>query len=408
MTPEDALQLLFVAAAAVLAPIIGEPLRRFAIPAVVFEIGFGYVLGPQVLDWVQPTGLVDGLSTLGLSMLMFLAGYELRLRNVVGRPLKLAGISWGMSVALAALVGVAFHLVGGHSGEIVIPLALTTTAIGTLLPVLRDAGVLHTDFGRYALALGSVGEFGPIVLVALLLSGDNPVQSIAVLAGFGLLIVAAALLASRPWGGRVVGLLRRGLTASSQLPVRMTLLFMLALAAVANSLGVDVLLGAFAAGVIVRIAAGSHEDADETESTSRFGTKLEGIGFGMLVPVFFVVSGVRIDLRSLAQDPTTWLIVPGFLLLMLLVRAIPTFVCFRGIFRSGRRRALAIMSATGLPLIVVITTIATENGYLRSADAAAMVAAGMLSVLLLPMLSLRLLGRDTAETTVRTEPGAGL
>ncbi len=408
MTAAEAIQLLFVAVAAVLAPLLVEPLRRFAVPAVVLEIGFGYVLGPQVLDIVQPVGLVDGLSTLGLSMLMFLAGYELRLQQMVGRPLKLAGISWGMSAVLAGAIGFAVHLVGGHSGEIVIPLALTTTAIGTLLPVLRDAGVLHTDFGRYALALGSVGEFGPIVLVALLLSGSNPVQSVIVLFGFGLLIVGSALLASRPWGSRVVGIVEKGLTASSQLPIRLTLLFMLALAAVANTLGVDVLLGAFAAGVIVRIAAGSHEDTEETESTSRFATKLEGIGFGMLVPVFFVVSGTKIDLKSLVDDPTSWLFVPGFLLLMLLVRAIPTFICFRGIFRAGRRRALAIMMATGLPLIVVVTTIATENGYITTADAAAMVAAGMLSVLLFPALSLRLLGRDTSETSVRVEPGAGL
>ena len=140
------------------------------------------MLGPQVLDLVQPTGLVDGLSVLGLSMLMFLAGYELKLDTIRGRPLKLAGISWGLSVVLAAVVGLGVHVSGGHSGEIVIPLALTTTALGTLLPVLRDAGVLGTPLGRYAMALGSVGEFGPIVLVGLLLAGTDPVQSILVLA----------------------------------------------------------------------------------------------------------------------------------------------------------------------------------------------------------------------------------
>lgn len=402
---EDALQLMLIALAGVLAPIVVDPLRRFAIPAVVFEIGFGYILGPQVLDLVQPTGLVAGLATIGLSMLMFLAGYELRLGNIRGRPLRLAVVSWGMSVVLAGLVGLGFHLAGGHTGEIVIPLALTTTAIGTLLPVLRDAGVLNTPVGRHALALGSVGEFGPIVLVALLLSGANALQSIAVLAGFGLLIVLSALLASRPWGERVVSLVEKGLTASSQLPIRMTLLFMLVLAAVANRLGVDVLLGSFAAGVVVRIAAGSHEDADETETTSKFGTKLEGIGFGMLVPIFFIVSGTRIDLKSLFEQPSSVLIVPGFLLLMLAVRAIPTFICYRDGLERGQRRALSVMAATGLPLIVVITTIALENGYLTTADAAAMVAAGMLSVLILPAVSIRLLGR---ERDVHVEPGSGL
>jgi Kef-type K+ transport system membrane component KefB len=147
MTPEDVFQLTLVAAAGVLAPLIVAGLRRFAIPSVVLEISFGIVLGPQVLNLVQPTGLVDGLSVLGLSMLMFLAGYELKLDNIRGRPLRLAGLSWGLSVVLAAVIGLGLHLGGGESNAIVVPLALTTTALGTLLPVLRDAGVLGTPLG---------------------------------------------------------------------------------------------------------------------------------------------------------------------------------------------------------------------------------------------------------------------
>lgn len=407
MTPDDVFQLTLVAAAGVLAPIIVAGLRRFAIPSVVLEISFGIVLGPQVLDLVQPTGLVDGLSVLGLSMLMFLAGYELKLDNIRGRPLRLAGISWGLSVVLAALIGFGFHLSGGHTGEIVIPLALTTTALGTLLPVLRDAGVLGTPLGRYAMALGSVGEFGPIVLVGLLLTGSDPVQSLLVLGAFALLIVGSAFLANRPWGERIVTFIAQSLWASSQLPIRLTLLFMLALASVANELGIDVLLGAFAAGVVVRIAAAKHDDEeDETDASSIFGFKLEGIGFGMLVPVFFVVSGTRIDLKALFSQPSAALVVPGFLLLMIVVRAIPTFLVYRKGLERGQRRALAVMSATGLPLIVVITTIAVDNGYLSSADSAAMVAAGMLSVVILPAVSIALLGRVRQVRPI--EPGAGL
>ena len=161
----------------------------------------------------------------------------------------------------------------------------------------------------------------------------------------------------------------------------MTLLFMLGLAAIANELGIDVLLGAFAAGVVVRIAAAKHDDEeDDADASSIFGFKLEGIGFGMLVPIFFVVSGTRIDLKALFSQPASALVVPGFLLLMIVVRAIPTFLVYRKGLERRQRRAMAVMSATGLPLIVVITTIAVENGYISSADAAAMVAAGMLSV----------------------------
>ena len=407
MTSEDVYQLTLVALAAVVAPLLVTTVRRFAIPSVVLEITFGIILGPQVLDLIQPTGLVDGLSTLGLSMLMFLAGYELKLDTIRGRPLTLASISWGMSVALAAIVGLVVHFVAGGHGEIVIPLALTTTALGTLLPVLRDAGVLRTPLGRYAMALGSIGEFGPIVLVALLLTGADTAQSVLVLAVFGLFVLGAARLASRPWGERIVSFIGKGLQASSQLPIRLTLLFMLILAAMANRLGIDVLLGAFAAGVVVRIPAAKYDDEeDESDASSIFGFKLEGIGFGMLVPIFFVVSGTRIDLGSLIANPTTLLAVPGFLLLMLVVRAIPTFICYRKGLERNQRRALAVMSATGLPLIVVITTIAVENGYISSADAAAMVAAGMLSVVILPAVSIALLGRVLEARPI--EPGAGL
>ena len=407
MTPEDVYQLTLVALAAVLAPLLVTTVRRFAIPSVVLEITFGIILGPQVLDLIQPTGLVDGLSTLGLSMLMFLAGYELKLDTIRGRPLTLASISWGMSVALAAIVGVVVHFVAGGHGEIVIPLALTTTALGTLLPVLRDAGVLRSPLGRYAMALGSIGEFGPIVLVAVLLTGADTAQSVLVLAIFGLFVLGAARLANRPWGERVVSFIGKGLQSSSQLPIRLTLLFMLVLAAMANRLGIDVLLGAFAAGVVVRIPAAKYDDEeDESDASSIFGFKLEGIGFGMLVPIFFVVSGTRIDLGSLFANPTTLLAVPGFLLLMLVVRAIPTFLCYRKALGRTQRRALAVMSATGLPLIVVITTIAVDNGYISSADAAAMVAAGMLSVVILPAVSIALLGRVREARPI--EPGAGL
>lgn len=437
MTTAEVAQLALIAVAAVLAPVVVGPLRRFAIPAVVFEIMFGIVLGPQVLDLVRPTGIVAALSTLGLTMLMFLAGYELRLSSVAGDPLRLAGLSWGMSVVLAGLVGLVIHLTGALHGEWVTTLALTTTALGTLLPVLRDSGVLKTDFGRYALAVGSVAEFGPIVLVAVVLGAAPALVSVLLLAAYGLLVVGAALLAHRPWGAPVTKALRRGLHASSQLPIRVTLLFLLLLALVAGELGIDVLLGAFAGGVVVRIATGPRTDPEssvesdpesgepdtdgksdtesdaqsdaqsdtESDAESTFATKMEAIAFGMLVPVFFVVSGTRIDLVSLTASPGSWVIVPVFLLLMVVVRGTPVLFCYRTVLPRRQRLALAVMSGTGLPLIVVITTIGTTNGFLSTADAAAMVAAGMLSVLVLPSVALSMLGRDR---DVPAEPGAGL
>ncbi len=189
-------------------------------------------------------------------------------------------------------------------------LALTTTAIGTLLPVLRDSGVLTSPLGRYALAVGSVAEFGPIALIALFLGGNSILISGLLLLAFALVIYGAARLASRPWSQGVRDALYQGLHSSSQLPIRVTLLFIIILVFIAGQLGLDVLLGAFAAGVIVRITTSTRDD--DTLSESTFATKLEAISFGMLVPVFFVISGTHIDLKSLISTPTSWIVVPTF------------------------------------------------------------------------------------------------
>lgn len=395
-------QFALVAAAAVLAPLVVRPLRRFAVPAVIFEITFGIVLGPQVLNLVNAGESLETLSELGLCMLMFLAGYELKLSSVRGEPLKLGLISWFLSVLLAAVVGFSMLVIGWHGGEIVVALSLTTTAIGTLLPVLRDSGVLKSPLGRYALAVGSVAEFGPIALIALLLGGNSILISGLLLVAFALVIYGAARLASRPWSDGVRDALYQGLHSSSQLPIRVTLLFIVILVFIAGQLGLDVLLGAFAAGVIVRIATSTRDDDTVAEST--FATKLEAISFGMLVPIFFVISGTKIDLKSLISSPSSWVIVPVFFLFMVAVRGIPVFLTYRRALEPVDRIALSVMAATGLPLIVVITGIAVRDQAISTADAAAMVAAGMLSVVVLPSVSLALLGRAHPVPKINAEP----
>ena len=395
-------QFALVAAAAVLAPLIVRPLRRFAVPAVIFEIALGIVLGPQVLNLVSAGESLETLSQLGLCMLMFLAGYELKLGSIRGEPLRLSLVSWGLSVLLATGVGFTMHLLSWHSGEVVVALSLTTTAIGTLLPVLRDSGVLKTPLGRYALAVGSVAEFGPIALIALFLGDNSILISGLLLLAFALVIYGAARLASRPWSQGIRDALYQGLHSSSQLPIRVTLLFIVILVFIAGQLGLDVLLGAFAAGVIVRIATSTRDD--DTLSESTFATKIEAISFGMLVPVFFVISGTKIDLKSLISTPTSWIIVPTFLLLMLAVRGIPVFLTYRRALEMDDRVALSIMAAAGLPLIVVITGIAVRAPAISTPAAAAMVAAGMLSVMVLPSVSLALLARAHPMPEVEVEP----
>ncbi|MBV9593653.1 MAG: cation:proton antiporter, partial [Actinobacteria bacterium] len=291
-------------------------------------------------------------------------------------------------------------LVAGHRhGEVVIGLSLTTTALGTLLPILRDAELIDEAFGHHVLAIGSLGEFGPIVLIALLLGGDHPVLTALLLAGFGVLATGFAYAAGRPWGQPVTEALRRGLHSSSQLPVRAAMLLIVALVLLASQLGLDVLLGAFAAGIIVRVAVSGRGHRVETEV---FEGKLEAIGFGLFVPVFFVVSGAKLDLKSFGHHPLALAAVAMYVALLLAVRGLPTWLVYRQALTPRPRLSLALFSATGLPLIVVIAAIGTDNHYVASQTAAALVTAGVLTVLILPAVAMRVLlpGRPVRRGSV--------
>ena len=391
--------LVLIAVGAVLAPLVAERTGPLRVPSVVLEILYGIIVGPAVLGWGHPNDVINSLSDLGIGMLMFLAGYELDLARVKGRPLRLASVGWAISLALA--LGLAFALVrsGLAVDTVVVGLALTTTALGTLMPVLRDAGVLGTRFGPLILAIGMVGEFGPIVAVALFLTSTHPAVTGGLLAVFVTIAVAAALLATRAHPPRVVAVLRRHLNTSTQLPVRISMLLILVLVYLALELGIDLLLGAFTAGIVVRLFVSGDDEPV-------IAGKLEAIGFGFLVPVFFVVSGMHFDLHAL-RSPTDLARVPLFLALMLVARGVPALALYRRDLDPTRRRALALLSGTGLPMIVVITSIGVAAGRMRPVNAAALTAAGMLSVLIFPAVSLRVLRRADERSPGGPEPVEG-
>jgi Kef-type K+ transport system membrane component KefB len=390
--------LVLIALAAVLAPILSELTGRLAIPEIVIQIGLGILLGPYVLNLARQSASVTGLSDLGLTFLIFLAGFELDLGKIRGKPLRLATAGWGVSLVIG--LGTAFALVseGLARDTTVIGLALTTTALGTLVPILRDAGVLDTNFGNHISAIGTVGEFGPIVAVALLLTKKEPVLTSLLLLAFIVVAVITVLLAARSQPPRMVSLLNRHLESSAQLPVRVSLLFIVLLVLLAETLGLDVLLGAFAAGIVVRLFSASSE-------TEAIRGKLEAIGFGFLIPIFFVVSGIQFDAHVFVRQPSSLWRVPVFLGLMLVARGVPVFLLYRRELRPPERVPMALLSATGLPLIVVITSIATAEGRILPVNAAALVAAGMLSVLLFPALGLWRL-RATGGAAARDRPGS--
>jgi len=319
---------------------------------------------------------------------MFLAGTELDWATVrQGRMGRAAG-SWAVSLGLALVVGAVLHGTSLVLDSVIVGLCLTTTALGTLLPILRDGGVLRTAMGPVVLSVGSVGEFGPIVAVAILLTGRDAGLTILLLLVFVAVAVLAALLAVQVHPPRFVSLLRRHLHSTSQLPVRISVLLVILLVDVAVKLSLDVLLGAFAAGVVVRLFI-TGDDGPQIVS------KLEAIGFGFLIPIFFIESGITFDLHALVHQPKVLLLVPLFTALFLVTRGLPTWLFFRGVLERAESRSLAVLSATGLPLIVVITTLGVDEHRMRPQNAAALVAAGMLSVLLYPLIGMRAFSRPS-------------
>ncbi len=382
----SAVTLLLIMSVAVLAPLLADGVsRRVRVPLVVFEIVLGIVIGPDVLGWARSDQVIDVLSELGLSMLIFLAGYEIEFANVRGGLLRRSLGAW--LVSLAAGLGLALLLSGGDvSTALVVGTALTSTALGTVLPVLKDAGELKGRFGDVTMAFGAVGEFGPVIAMALLLSGRRPAESAAVLVAFGLITAGAVVLAMRPPAPWLSRLMVKTLHSSGQFAVRFVMLLLAAMLGLSEAFGLDVLLGAFAAGLLTRLVL----DAAAPESSAEILGKVEAIGFGFLVPLFFVVTGIEFRLDELLGNPGTLALVPVFLLLFLVVRGLPVyFLAPRDLGRPDRS-ALAFYAATCLPLVVAITTIGVDQELLDGEEAAALVGAAMLSVLVLPLVAARL------------------
>jgi Kef-type K+ transport system membrane component KefB len=388
-----------VVAAAIAATTVAVMPRRMAPPVVVLELLLGIAIGPQVLDIAQTDDFIDFFSNLGLGMLFFFAGYEIDFERIRGRPLSLGAWGWLLSLVLAYAIGGALAAAGVVLSFLYTGSALSTTAIGTLIPVMRDTGELRTRFGTYLLAAGGVGEFGPILLITLILSTSHPLHEAAILVAFVILatvLALASLRLARPgWP-----LLERTLESSSQLAVRIVVVLVFGLLALTEELGLDILLGGFVAGMITRVSLRGNELAV-------FESKLTAVGFGFLVPFFFITSGMNFDLDALFASTGTLLKVPLFLGLFLLVRGAPAVLLYRGVLDARERAALAVFSATELPLVVAITTLATEGGHMRSSTSAALVGAAILSTLIFPFVGLALRRGVSAEPPADVVPAAG-
>jgi len=390
----DITSFLLIVAAAMLAPLITAAIGRVApFPLVVVELLLGILIGPQVLGLAELDQLASFFGALGLAFLFLFAGYEIEFERIRGAPLRLALAGWGISLALAYSISGVLHATGVVISGLLTGSAMATTAIGTLMPILRDAKLLPTHFGRLLLAAGAVGELGPILLITLLLSGNSDeLTNALVLAGFVVVVVVTATAAVRT-PDRFWHFARGSMLTSGQLPVRLTVALLIALVALAQDFGLDLILGAFAAGVIVNLVLRQREDdAEELGFEHRprevFEIKLDALGYGFAIPAFFITSGMAFDLDSLLDDAGAMLKVPLFLVLFLVVRGAPALLLYRDELPRLRERAgLALFSATQLPLVVAITAIGVDTGHMRASTAAALVGAAILSTLLFPLLA---------------------
>jgi Kef-type K+ transport system membrane component KefB len=384
--------LVVVAAIAVGAPLLVAKFPRIRVPAVVLEIVAGVIVGPHGLKLVKTVDVpIQILATIGLAFLLFLAGLEIDVERLRGRLLRLAGLGFAFSFVLGLGAGAVFKSAGIVRSPMFLAVTLAATALGLVVPVLKDAGQASTQLGQLTIAASSVADFGAVVLLTLFFSGSHSTGTgarIVLLGGFAALAAAAALALSRlNRSMRFDGILVRLQDTTAEIRVRVAVLILVGFVALAQHFGLETILGAFIAGGVLNLI-----DRDSM-SHPHFRLKLEAIGYGFVVPVFFVASGLRFDLGALLHSPSALTRVPLFLVALLIVRGVPATLYRRSV---GTRGAVAagLLQATSLPLIVTATSIGEALHLITPVNGAALVAAGLLSVVIFPPIALGLLRRE--------------
>jgi Kef-type K+ transport system membrane component KefB len=381
--------LLIVAVAAFAAPFALGLAPALRIPAVVLEIVVGIVIGPAGFGWVEVDAPVEVLALVGLAFLLFLAGLEIEVDRLRGKVLGVTLAGFALSFAIALAVGGALSATGIVDSPLLVAIILSATSLGIVIPVLKDQMQVGSSFGQLVIAAATIADFGAVILLSFFFSGEGGPGSTAVLLAVfvGLLAVTFFVVRGAERSRRIGDDLLRLQDSSAQIRVRAAMLLMVAFVALAEALGLEVILGSFAAGALLALL-----DQDRRMTHENFRVKLEAIGFGLFIPVFFVTSGVRFDLSALLDTPSNLAMVPIFLAALLAVRGLPA-ITYRGFV--GRRRATiaSVLQATSLPFIVAATAIGQELGLMDAAEASALIAAGLLSVLIFPITGLTLLKR---------------
>ena len=381
--------LLLVVAVAFAAPFLLGLAPRVRLPSIVLEIVAGIVIGPAVLGWVEVDEPIDVLNLIGLAFLLFLAGLEIDFRRLRGRLLRLSALGYVVSFAIAIAVCLALKAGDLIETPLLVAIILASTSLGVIIPVLKDAGEVSSQFGQLVIAGATIADFSAIFLLSIFFSGEGGTgATIILLACFVLLAVVAYFVLRGVERSRTIAReLVRLQDTTAQIRVRGAVVLMIAFVALAETLGLEVILGAFAAGAILTLV-----DRDQAMTHPLFRRKLEAIGFGVFIPVFFVTTGLNFDLDALFGSTKALVMVPIFLAALLAVRGIPALL-YRQLV-GGRRATIAgILQATSLPFIVAAAAIGIELGLLSQAESAALIAAGLLSVMIFPAAGLVLLRR---------------
>jgi Kef-type K+ transport system membrane component KefB len=402
MPPVHFTNLLIVTVVALAAPLTLGFFPRLRLPAIVLEIVLGIVIGPSGLGWVQADLPVSILALIGLAFLLFLAGLEIDVDRLRGRILSVTAIGFAVSFALAIVVGVGLEAGGFVKSPLFVAIVLVSTSLGVIVPVLKDSGNIGSDFGQLVIAAASIADFGAIILLSLFFSGQGSTDTAGTLILLGVFGAAVALTGLAIAGfEHSMGLSRvllRLQDTTAQIRVRAAIALLIGFVALAENVGLETILGAFAAGALLSLI-----DRDEAMTHPQFRLKLEAIGFGAFIPVFFVTSGIRFDLNALFSSASTVARVPLFLLALFLVRAIPAVLYVRLVGRSKAVIA-GVLQATSLPFIVAASQIGVALGVVTRASAAGLIAAGLLSVIISPALGLTLLRRERPADAAAEEP----
>jgi len=384
--------LLAVALVAALTPVLVAILPGPKIPQVVVFLIGGVLIGPHVLGLAE-TGNIQLLSDVGLGFLFLLAGYELDPSLLRQRPGRLAITGWVMSAVISVAVTAGLTEVGYIKDYVPVGLALTTTALGTLLPILRDNGMLGGQFGRHVFAAGAVGELFPILIIAVFLTKRGHFIALASVVAVGGIAIILSLV---PWlakSNAVKKIISEGQDATAQITLRWAVVLLFALLAFASRFGLDVVLGAMLAGIVLRIW--TRRLNTDTESLER---KFDAVGYGIFIPIFFISSGMTIDLKAISQSPLRLLLL---LALLLIVRGLPSLIVYRNDLRPRERVEMTFITATSLPLLIALAAIGQQDGVMLPATAAALVGAGVLSVLIYPLIAV---GLYKSRTKAQVQP----